>query len=75
MKLFHRKNKNVPEEIRFRPEKENAVLHCSICTGEMVAGFKEKETGKFHEVALIKNDTELEAFKKRYGITEVKKEY
>ena len=29
------------------------VIHASICTGEQVAGFKNKETGKFEEVMLI----------------------
>ncbi len=51
------------------------VLRCSICTGEQVAGFKHKQTGKFEEVALIRNEKELEDFMKEYDITEITKEY
>lgn len=38
------------------------VLHCSICTGEQVAGFKEISTGKFHDVMLIRNEQDLQWF-------------
>ena len=51
------------------------VLHCSICTGETAAGFKDIRTGKFTEVMLIRNDKDLREFKDRYGLEEVKKEY
>lgn len=51
------------------------VLRCSICTGEQVAGFKNLATGKFEEVTLIRNEQELAAFKERYGISELSKEY
>lgn len=58
-------------------DKENLkpVLKCSICSGEQVAGFKNIHTGKFEEVMLIRNEKELEEFKKRYGISKVEKEY
>ncbi|MBP5281952.1 MAG: aspartate dehydrogenase [Lachnospiraceae bacterium] len=59
----------------FDPEKQLAVIRCSICTGEQVAGFKSKEDGHFTEVMLIRESADLEKFKKIYGITEVKKEY
>jgi hypothetical protein len=55
--------------------KQKPVLHCSICTGEQVAGFKNLETGKFEEVMLIKSDNDLRDFKEMYGITEISKEY
>lgn len=51
------------------------VLKCSICNGEQVAGFKDIQTGKFEEVALIRNEKELEEFMKSYGIKEISKEY
>ena len=48
----------------------------SICTGETVAGFKDKRTKKFNEVMLIRNDNDLKAFMKKYGLKEIpKKEY
>lgn len=51
------------------------VLKCSICTGEQVAGFKNLTTGKFEEIMLIRNETELISFKEQYGISELGKEY
>lgn len=56
-------------------ENQIPVLHCSICNGEQVAGFKDLRTGKFEEVAFIQNERELEDFKEMYGITEITKEY
>ena len=56
------------EDIPFDPEKQIAVIKSSICTGEQVAGFKDKRSGKFEEIALIKNAADLSAFKAQYGI-------
>ena len=44
------------------------VIRSSICTGEKVAGFREKDTGRFREVSLIRSPADLDAFKARYGI-------
>lgn len=44
------------------------VVRSSICTGEKVAGFREKETGRFREVSLIRSEADLDDFKRRYGI-------
>lgn len=51
------------------------VVKCSICTGEQVAGFKDKNTGKFREVMLIAGKADLDAFCKMCGVDEVKREY
>lgn len=56
-------------------ETQQPILHCSICTGEQVAGFKNIHTGKFEEVMLIRNEHELDKFMKMYGISEITKEY
>ena len=43
---------------------------------EQVAGFKDIHTGKIEEVMLIKNQADLDVFKKMYGIDgEIAKEY
>ena len=43
---------------------------------KLVAGFKDIHTGKIEEVMLIKNQADLDAFKKMYGIDgEIEKEY
>ncbi len=75
MGLFKRKKEQNTEKIPFDPQKEYAVLRCSICNGEQVAGFKDRNTGHFTEVCLIRGERELEAFKQTYGITEITKEY
>ena len=63
------------ENLPFDPDKQIPVIKCSICTGEQVAGFKDKEDGHFTEVMLIRGDKDLKRFKRLYNITEVKKEY
>ncbi|MBE5924736.1 MAG: aspartate dehydrogenase [Lachnospiraceae bacterium] len=59
----------------YNPEKQYPVIRSSICTGEKVAGFKDKESGHFTDVMLIKTDTDLDNFKQLYGVDEVKVEY
>ena len=61
----------------FDPTIYRPVLKCSICTGEQVAGFKDKSTGKFEEVMLIINDKDLKLFLKTYKLleSELSKEY
>ena len=57
-------------------ENKKPVIKASICSGEQVAGFKDIHTGKIEEVMLIKNQADLDAFKKMYGIDdEIEKEY
>ena len=63
------------DDIPFDPDKQVAVIRCSICTGEQVVGFKSRENGHFTEVMLIRDAADLEKFKKIYDITEIKKEY
>ncbi|SOY28043.1 hypothetical protein AMURIS_00748 [Acetatifactor muris] len=70
-------------QLRRRPAKEadydrenwKPILKCSICNGEQVAGFKNIHTGEFREECFIQHASELDAFKKKYGITEIPKEY
>ena len=60
----------------FDIENKKLVIKASICNGEQVAGFKNIHTGKIEEVMLIKNQADLNAFKKMYGIDgEIEKEY
>ncbi len=67
--------KNLSEEIRFDPETQYAVIRSSICTGEKVAGFKDKKDGHFTEVMLIRSPEDEALFKQIYGIDTVKVEY
>ena len=63
-----RKRKTPPASYD-RARKEPA-LRCSICTGEQVAGFWDLETRCFEEVMLIRDDADLQAFCRMYGISE-----
>ena len=55
--------------------KHEAVIRCSICTGEQVAGFRSKEDGNFVGVMVIQSEKDLEYFKRLYRVDEVRKIY
>ena len=59
----------------FDPETMEAVIRGSICTSEKVAGFKNKETGKFTEIMLIRSHEDIRRFKETYHLDDVKTEY
>ena len=60
----------------YDPEKQYPVIRQSICTGEKVAGFRDKAGGRFTEVMLIRGEKDLQAFKDRYRIEgDLKTEY
>ena len=46
------------------------VLRSSICTGEQVAGFRDADSGRFHEVMLIRDGGDLQEFLERYQVEE-----
>ena len=72
---FGKKQQSLSKDIPFDSDKQIAVIKCSICTGEQVAGFKSKEDGHFTEVMLIRDAKDLDKFKETYKIEEIKKEY
>lgn len=60
--------KQEPRE-NYDPERMTPAIRSSICTGEKTAGFKDKASGKFIDVMLIRNEGDMDAFRKQYGIT------
>lgn len=68
------KRKVLPE-FEYDPEIHSAVLKCSICNGEQIAGFKDKKTGVFHEISFIGNPAQLDNFIEKYKIDVITKEY
>jgi len=72
--MFGKKKTNIPN-IDYNPDTMRAILKCSICNGEQVAGFKDKQTGHFTEVMLIRNGTDLDAFMEKYDLSAIAKEY
>lgn len=76
MQMFKtKKQKKAYDKKIYDSENYRPVLRCSICTGEQVAGFKNVHTGKFEEVALIRNSRELDDFMEQYDISTISKEY
>jgi hypothetical protein len=63
---FHGRKKK--QNKSFDPEKVEPAIRCSICTGEQTAGFRDRKTGEFYEICVIRNDEELQKFKREYGI-------
>ena len=59
----------------FNPETQYAVIRSSICTGEKVAGFKNKKDGHFTEIMLIRSSGDIEKFKETYKVDSIKTEY
>ena len=70
-----KRRKEECSKVPYDRERQYAVMKCSICTGEMTAGFKDRETGSFTEVMLIKSKEDEKAFMEEYGLSEVKREY
>ena len=67
-RMFGRKKKQHTEMKPYDPEKQMPVIRASICTGEQVAGFKDRESGKFEEAMLIRGEGDLQEFCSRYGV-------
>lgn len=67
--------KRLKEVIKYDPVRQEAVIRASICTGEKVAGFKDRKNGSFTEVMLIRNQEDEEHFKKIFEVQEIRVEY
>ena len=67
MSLF--KSKKL-EMIDYDKAEKHPAVKSSICTGEMVAGFIDINTQKFHDYMLVKNEAEVSLFCERCGISE-----
>ena len=74
MKLFGSRKKQQPA-VQFNPETQYTVIRSSICTGEKVAGFKNKIDGHITEVMLIRSPADEKEFKENYGVESIKIEY
>lgn len=69
------KKKSMQPIVDYSPSEQRAVLKCSICNGEQVAGFKDIKTGKFTDVMLVKNENDLKVFMQMYGLSSISREY
>ncbi|MBR2280561.1 MAG: aspartate dehydrogenase [Ruminococcus sp.] len=50
-------------------------MRSSVCTGEKVAGFRDKKDGHFTEVMLIRSKKDELEFKEKYNVDVLKTEY
>lgn len=70
--MFFRRKKQ--PTLPFDPETQEPAVRKSICTGEMTAGYVDKQTGAFHE--LMKVDQKgLEEYRRLCGGREIKTIY
>ena len=70
IRIFHRSEKKEQNSLstQYSIEKYEPVIRSSVCTGEKTACMKDRETGKLHEVMLIKNPNDLKTFSEEFGI-------
>ncbi|MBO7358520.1 MAG: aspartate dehydrogenase [Clostridia bacterium] len=59
----------------YDPETQYPAIRASICTGEKVAGFRNKKDGHFTEVMLIRSPEDEERFRKLYNVKDLPTEY
>ena len=67
MKRLFGRNKQANTK-SYDPEVMIPAIRCSICTGEQVAGFRDRVTGDFHELYVIRNEADIDAFRRKHGI-------
>ena len=72
---FNRRQQSLKDTVPFDPATQRPIIRASICTGERVAGFKNKADGPFTEVMLIRTAEDEQLFKDAFGIDELKTEY
>ena len=70
-----KEDRDLRELIQYDPDKMIAVIRSSICTGEKTAGFKDRKTGHFTDIMLIRNDQDEAHFKTIFGIEELETDY
>ena len=72
--FFHKKTPQVADT-GYDPETQYPAIRASICTGEKVAGFRNKKDGRFTEVMLIRSPEDEERFRKLYNVSDLPVEY
>lgn len=57
--------------------KEYPVIRSSICTGEQVAGFKDRNSGHFREIMCIRSEADRQLFMAEYQVKaeEIRREW
>ena len=66
--FFWKKEKKTAPRKSYDKDTLKPAIRCSICSGEKVAGFQEINSGKFHEIQLLRTDADLNEFLEMYGL-------
>lgn len=66
--MFGRRKKQITPP--YNKDGKVPVIRSSICTGEQVAGFKDLTTGKFDDLMLIRDSSDLAEFLLCYQVNE-----
>ncbi|MCI9671117.1 MAG: aspartate dehydrogenase [Lawsonibacter sp.] len=66
--MFGRQKKQITPP--YNKDGKVPVIRSSICTGEQVAGFKDLTTGKFDDLMLIRDSSDLAEFLLCYQVDE-----
>ena len=75
MAWFGHRKETKAEKLAYDPEEKYPVIRASICNGEQVGGLKNRKTGAFEEVMLIRGPQDLALFQEMAGTKEIPKEY
>ncbi len=67
---FFRKSRRVP--FSYDPERQEPLIRKSICTGEMTAGFVDKDTGIFHDLMRLADEEDVRRFCSDLGVEHVR---
>lgn len=66
MGLFHRHRAPVPQNGAFT-EKDVAV-ESSICTGETLIGFREKDSGRLQQAVVVRSEKDIARFYRQHHL-------
>ena len=66
MKLFIRKKSSSTSP--YSIDQSEPILKSSIRTGKLTACFRDRETGKLHDIMVIRHPKDLHDFSKEYGV-------
>ena len=64
MNIFKKKSPPAVSSIlgEFPPVQYEPVIRASICTGEKTACMRDLESGKLHEIMLVRTDEDMDTF-------------
>ena len=72
--LFHKQPSRF-SDLHYDQNTQIPYIRCNTCNSEMMAGFKDKATGKFHGLELLYSDADVELFARGCGVERVDKGY